>query len=299
MPSQYTKPSLSCIDQLSLLKQRGLIIDDDKKALHLLEHIGYYRLSGYWYTLLDTPKADHRFKSQSTFNAAFRMYCFDRELRQLVLGEIEKIEVAVKSQISHVYSAEFGAQWYANPALFNNKKNRHTDTIKSLRVDYSRSKEDFVFAFKGRYTEESLPCWIMMEVASLGNVSCLYDDLKGGKWKRAVSHRFGLDDSTFASWLHCVAHLRNICAHHSRFWNREFRVYPQKPRNPSNDWLNNVSVNNRSYFALSMIVYLLQTINPKNTFKHKLINLLDKYPNIDIRSMGFPASWKSEMLWRT
>ncbi len=137
----------------------------------------------------------------------------------------------------------------------------------------------------------------MMEVASLGNVSCLYDDLKGGKWKRAVSHRFGLDDSTFASWLHCVAHLRNICAHHSRFWNREFRVYPQKPRNPSNDWLNNVSVNNRSYFALSMIVYLLQTINPKNTFKHKLINLLDKYPNIDIRSMGFPASWKSEMLW--
>lgn len=132
MPSQYTKPSLSCIDQLSLLKQSGLIIDDDKKALHLLEHIGSYRLSGYWYILLDTPKAEHRFKPQSTFNAAFRMYCFDRELRQLVLGEIEKIEVAVKSQISHVYSAEFGAQWYANPALFNNKKNRHTDTIKVI-----------------------------------------------------------------------------------------------------------------------------------------------------------------------
>jgi len=132
MTSQYTKPSLSCIEQLALLKQRGLIIDDDKKALHLLEHIGYYCLCGYWYTLLATPKTDHRFKPSSTLSAAFRMYCFDRELRQIVLGEIEKIEVAVKSQIDHFFSAEFGDQWYANPALFNNK-------ILFLRINETRA----------------------------------------------------------------------------------------------------------------------------------------------------------------
>lgn len=62
MAIQYTKPSLSCADQLNLLKSRGLAVDDDAKALHLLKHIGYYRLSGYWYPLLDFPKTPTNFK---------------------------------------------------------------------------------------------------------------------------------------------------------------------------------------------------------------------------------------------
>ena len=107
MPPQYSKPPLSYLDQLKLLKSRGLCVENDAKALHLLEHIGYYRLSGYWYSLLTQPKADHKFKEHASLNTAFKLYCFDRELRQLVLGEIEKIEVAVKSQMIHVLSHAF------------------------------------------------------------------------------------------------------------------------------------------------------------------------------------------------
>jgi len=68
-----------------------LIIRDEAKALHLLENISYYRLSGYWYPMLATPKDNHCFKPHSHFNTAFKIYCFDRELRKLVLGELEKI----------------------------------------------------------------------------------------------------------------------------------------------------------------------------------------------------------------
>jgi abortive infection bacteriophage resistance protein len=48
----YSKTALSYADQLQQLKDRGLIIEDESKALHLLEAISYYRLSGYWYPLL-------------------------------------------------------------------------------------------------------------------------------------------------------------------------------------------------------------------------------------------------------
>jgi abortive infection bacteriophage resistance protein len=51
----YTKPFLSYVAQLSLLKSRGMMFADEAKALHLLEKIGYYRLSGYWYPLLALP----------------------------------------------------------------------------------------------------------------------------------------------------------------------------------------------------------------------------------------------------
>ena len=48
----YSKPFLLYAAQLALLKSRSMLFDDDAKALHLLERIGYYRLSGYWYPLL-------------------------------------------------------------------------------------------------------------------------------------------------------------------------------------------------------------------------------------------------------
>ncbi len=305
MTPQYSKPPLSYADQLNLLKSRGLSIEDDAKALHLLEHIGYYRLSGYWYSLLALPKASHQFKLQASFNTAFRLYCFDRELRQLVLGEIEKIEVAVKAQMINVLSHQFGPIWYADQRKFNNHKDNHTATLRKLLEDYHQSREDFVIAFRNKYSDPLPPSWIIMEVAPFGRVSSLYKDLRGGRSKRAIADHFGLDDSTMASWLHCLVYLRNICAHHSRFWNREFSIAPRIPRKPGNAWLIDTAAqtaharlqNNRAYFVLSMILYLLQTVNPKNTFVRKFRRLLEKYPNIDIKAMGFPTEWARELLW--
>lgn len=36
-------------EQLHLLEERGLKVQDKKRALAYLERIGYYRLSAYWY----------------------------------------------------------------------------------------------------------------------------------------------------------------------------------------------------------------------------------------------------------
>jgi abortive infection bacteriophage resistance protein len=54
VPQNYCKPALSLDDQISLLTRRGLTIPDRNKALHYLSVIGYYRLSGYFLTFLDT-----------------------------------------------------------------------------------------------------------------------------------------------------------------------------------------------------------------------------------------------------
>ena len=97
----YSKNFLSYHQQLDQLIDRGLVVENEEKALHLLEHISYYRLSGYWYPLLEN-KQEHIFKEESTFQTAFNLYCFDRKLRQLVLSEIEKIEVAIRSKITYI-----------------------------------------------------------------------------------------------------------------------------------------------------------------------------------------------------
>ena len=52
----YSKQLISFTDQITLLKQRGLILGDEVRALHLLQNISYYRLSGYWYPFISRFK---------------------------------------------------------------------------------------------------------------------------------------------------------------------------------------------------------------------------------------------------
>ncbi|SCZ65324.1 hypothetical protein SAMN03097708_02833 [Thiohalomonas denitrificans] len=49
-----SKPWKSFADQLALLKERGLQVDNEPAALDYLARIGYYRLSGYWYSFLNS-----------------------------------------------------------------------------------------------------------------------------------------------------------------------------------------------------------------------------------------------------
>ena len=86
----YAKPALIYSDQVQQLQNRGLEIKNVPRAIHLLESISYYRLSGYWYPML-AHKTNHEFKEGSTFQDAFQLYSFDRELRVLVLRELERI----------------------------------------------------------------------------------------------------------------------------------------------------------------------------------------------------------------
>lgn len=304
----YNKTALSYAEQLQQLKNRGLAIEDETKALHLLEVISYYRLSGYWYPLL-ADKQKHKFKPSATFETAFNIYKFDRELRLLVLRELEKIEVAVRAKMISVLSDRLGPFWYIESANFSNPV-KHAKTLEKIGVEYSRSDEDFVKAFKKKYSNPMPPSWMMLEVASFGTLSSLYGYLQPIKEKREISNSFGLADTVFSSWLHSIVYLRNVCAHHARLWNREMRIQPTIPRNPRHSFINQKSytplesrqtlpLNNKTYFILSMVIYLMDTINPKHTIQSKFRDLLLKYPNVDTRAMGFPLIWESEPLWKT
>ena len=235
----YTKTALSYADQLQQLKNRGLIIEDEPKALHLLEVISYYRMSGYWYPLL-ADKQNHRFKPTATFETAFNIYKFDRELRLLVLRELEKIEVAVRSKMIYVLSHSLGPFWYLDSANFSNS-GKHTETLSKIRIEYSRSDEEFVQAFKNKYSDPMPPSWMMLEVSSFGTLSSLYSYLQPTRYKRDIAQYFGLADKVLSSWLHSIVYLRNVCAHHARLWTREMQIQPIIPRNPHRPFINQTS----------------------------------------------------------
>lgn len=292
----YSKGSLTYSQQLDLLKSRGLIVENEPKALHLLETVSYYRLSGYWYPLLK-DKEQHVFKKDVTFDIAFKLYCFDRKLRQLVLGELEKIEVAIRAKMTYILANKYGPFWFQDSSLFSNQE-LHQLSLSKMEEEFRRSDEEFIHAFKNKYSDVLPPSWIAFEITSFGGLSKLYQNLRSSREKREIAHHFGLPDVVFLKWIHSIVYLRNICAHHTRLWNRSMSIRPPVPNRPHNPWINTERVmSNKAYFILSMIKYLLQTANPHNTFKSKLKSLLVEYPNVDVFAMGFPINWEQEPLW--
>lgn len=117
--------------------------------------------------------------------------------------------------------------------------------------------------------------------------------------KRTIARYFGVANSVMVSWLHAITYIRNICAHHSRLWNKILGIRPIVPRRTTYPFVSIPnSSNNKVYYVLCMITYLLDIINPSNTFREKLRDLFVEYPNIDVAAMGFPCDWQNEPLWR-
>lgn len=295
--AQFSKKPLKYEEQIELLKQRGIVIENEQKAIHILQTISYYRLSGYWFPFLEDKKT-HIFKPNSTFESAFKLYCFDRKQRQLVISELEKIEVSIRAKMAYIMSNAYDPFWYVNNDLFTNQK-LHETSLNKIYEEYKRSDEEFIKAFKTKYSDNLPPSWIIFEITSFGALSLIFKNLKPSNEKREIAHYYGISDTVFQTWLHSIVYLRNICAHHTRLWNRSMSITPQIPRKTKYPWIDTQGIsNNKVYFNLSMIMYLIQTINPHNSFTNKLKELFLEFKNIDIKAMGFPVNWTEEPLWK-
>lgn len=302
----YNKQPLTFEEQVNLLKTRNLLFGDEQKSIHILSQINYYRLSAYFYPLLEEPKELHKFKNDSYFEDSFNLYLFDRELRQLIFNEIEKIEISLRTKIIYHISHAHGAFWFEDDSLFFDKK-KHKDFIEDLKNEAYKSKEDsnsknkeiFLNSFYKKYTNDLPPSWMSLEIITLGQLSHLYSNIiKDLESKKKIAQEYNLNPELLVSWMHSLNYVRNICAHHSRLWNKQLRITPKTlPSKTIKPWLSSRVPNNKVFFVLSIIFYLIQHINPKSCFKSKLKDLLSKYPKTDKGTMGFPLNWENEPLW--
>ncbi len=290
----YNQPQISVEDQIQLLKSEGLSFPKEGQALHLLQNISMFRMKSYL-----KPFRQHnsrQFKEGATFEEAYNIYKFDAELRKMICSELEKIEVSIRTQLSLTMGNAAGIYWFENPINFRDA-NHHSHLLRKLSEELNRSDDDAIVAFIQNYSNPFPPSWMTFEVSSFGTLSMMYRWLKAGQARRQVARFYGLSDSVMESWLHTIVYVRNICAHHSRLWNRKLSINAIIPRRTQLPFITIPNDTKKVFYVLSIILYFLQTINPNNTFSNRFKILLSKYPQIDTSAMGFPFSWQEEHLW--
>lgn len=282
-----------------ILRQRGLEIENEDKALDCLRSISYFRLASYWKPM-EIEETHHLFRPNSRFEEVVQLYLFDKRLRSLVFATIQDLEVALRTRIIQSFSLPYGAFWFMDRTLFKDE-HIYQSCFESIRKEVFRSNEDFVKEHFIRYNEPSLPpVWKTMEVVSFGVLSKLYCNFQDVQLKKSVAGSFGLPQYTYLeSWMKCATVLRNYCAHHARLWNRRFPWKPQLPERLPLKWVRTLPLRPYKFYAqLCYLVYLEQTITPCSCLKEELSALLENASPTFLKAMGFPKEWKAEELFR-
>ena len=296
----YSKPPIDIQAQINLLKKRGLTFGDEARASHYLSNISYYRLRAYTYPFQDNLDPGHPFTDTVSFEEIIELYVFDRRLRLLVFDAIEKIEIAFRTKTIYEFSLSYGSHWHEDASLYRDTNKFYRD-INKLYEEIDRSNETFIKHYKTTYTSPANPpAWMSLEVASMGLLSKLFENLRKGPEKQRITRAFGLTSpEILESWMHAFANIRNICAHHGRLWNRRLTTTPRIPTHTLNPFLSDINIYpNKLYGPLCCITYVLAIISPGNNFNSRFRELMQSCNLVDNRDMGLSPRWQSEAIWQ-
>lgn len=94
-------------EQIELLKTRNILFNDEESTRKILLHNNYYNIiNGYKDLFLDTNNPTV-YKQNTTFEEIYSLYEFDRQLRNIFLEYILKIENSLRSLIAYYFSKEY------------------------------------------------------------------------------------------------------------------------------------------------------------------------------------------------
>lgn len=294
-----------------------MTIADQDFAGRWLSHVGYYRLSGYWYpyrTRNPAGQVTDYFLPGTTFNDITALYEFDRHLKNRMLSAIERIEVAMRSRVGYSLGRH-GAMAYLSHTPFDSSflaSGQHLDWLSTVtkRANRAKRRDPFIGHHFANY-QGQIPIWVLTEVLDFADISKVYkgmnstdrDDIARDLGVRQVYRRNSpRPGEILANFLEHITVVRNICAHHSRLWNRILTPVGTSRLAAMDSFQGLAKDQDQSVFAsLCIAGHLLQAISPGSTWVPSVAELVTtRFTPIAMRSereMGFPTGWQSLPLW--
>lgn len=130
------KPFKTYEEQVEIIKNRGLIVEDEKFAKEQLALYNYYNIINGYKDLfvIDNGTERERFKENVKFEELLKLYTFDIKMKQLFLEQILRIESILKSTIAYVFAKNHPDGDYLNKNNFNIefKKTKYVDKLKKV-----------------------------------------------------------------------------------------------------------------------------------------------------------------------
>ncbi|CAM3512514.1 Abi family protein [Erysipelothrix sp. HDW6B] len=219
--------------QLKKLRNKNLEVP--ARAKRILESEGYHAvINGYRDPFKATTSPEFIFLPGTHFDEIYALYEMDRDLRNVFLKKILKIEQALRSSIAYHFSSNNKSN---NRAYLDFRNFDYTRTQKNimkhgkLRTKYIGTDVHNVIAtlskkmssshnevIKHYITEhQSVPLWILVNTLTMGELLYLYTFLMPNQ-RAAVAKDFNVTDDELHWFIEQLKIYRNKCAHEERFY---------------------------------------------------------------------------------
>lgn len=233
-----TKTFASLDDQITLLKTRGLIINDIKYAKKQLLEKNYFDLINGYETLMlvDSKVTDKKYKN-FYFEDFIFLYNFDKELNLEILKLLDKFETKLKTSMAYRFCevnfrnasdarCYVDISHYSNPIAPGHHLSLSSDIKKNLAnhkmfnprnfrgfadyIDYCKSKYRFLSTF------DDPPFWMTIKVLEFGPLFQLLISYKKDVFEKVIEDMgmsYNSDKEKFLNSIRIFIELRNTCAH--------------------------------------------------------------------------------------
>ena len=305
--------------QLDILRSRGMVIDkssQDSHVMHILECENYYNIiNGYKDLFLDikaTQTTDEKYKSGTTFDEVYAVYNFDRDIRNVYLKYLLKLENKFKTVISHEFSSLYGHDNYLRLENFDHSNEKSIASVIKLIGDIQHeiarqmSKHHQIVTHY-MTVHGYIPLWVLVNVLTFGKIEYFYKNMKSSD-KITVAKQFNLQPNELSKFMHMLALARNKCAHDERFFDMKFKdsLHTKSIKNFST--LEITRANDGSYtygtndiYAIAVMFALLLNNTDLKEFVfsmklhfNKLQNLLHTIPAANVMfRMGYTPNWEN------
>lgn len=203
-------------EQIAILRDKGVIIDDENYTKEVLLRENYFFINGYRHLFLISPSQRY-FIPNTNFRELYAMFNFDRQIRNIFFKNLLIIENNIKSIMAYQISKKYGykEEDYLSPKNFNTDKeraNQLNDLLKKMkrqiRVNGSQHTATSHYITNYGY----IPPWIVVKVLSFGIISELYTIMKRED-QDDIANIYGMSTDQLLTYLPILANYRNLCAH--------------------------------------------------------------------------------------
>lgn len=238
------------------------------------------------------------FRADAVFEDIVALHDFDARLRIAAFAGIAAMEPWLRAGLGHELG-RVSPTAHEEPNLLGPAA-RSGDTHRRWFQRYEQlvrdSREEFVQHHRAAYGGH-LPVWAAVEVLDWGGLSRLYA-MSPRPVQDAVAAPVGLNGPQLSSWMKSLNIVRNVCAHHGRFFNRVFALQPRMPRAEVCGCATDHLATNRSFGQLTLLQHLLAGSGAGPTTP--LPAVMRTFPAdgpVPPASMGRPRDWDLTTHW--
>ena len=306
---KISKPFTTYSQQISnLSKNKGLKINDAKRAEQLLKKCSYYALIDGYKDLFYNPMT-RKYISGASFEDIYALYIFDEKLRSIVLKYLCNVEQRIRSLLSYAFCGTYSNNQsdYLNPNNYNNIPKFSAGISKLIRVlsNEAITNTEHTYVVYQRNTYGNVPLWVITKTLTMGQLSKMYSFLPTAIQAKISIHFQGISEKNLSQMMKVITVYRNLCAHNERLFCHKCRY--EIPDTRLHDKLkisktgSHYNLGKRDLFSVVIVLKYLLLPEDFKEFKkevNSVITIFQKQsPNTQISDlmskMGFPNNWKN------